>query len=107
MSTLAKLFTPGQRIPELDDDDLSELTDLVLEELSRRQGGTALHVADTTLCVSFEPEAIRSHFEADDPDPTAGLDDAALREAGEFAVSSDALWSLFHQLLTDALEVGP
>lgn len=37
-STLAQLFAPGQRIPELDDADLNELADLVLEELGRRKG---------------------------------------------------------------------
>lgn len=37
-STLERLFAPGQRIPELDTDDLNELADLVLEELARRAG---------------------------------------------------------------------
>jgi hypothetical protein len=36
VSTLAELFAPGQRIPELDDDDLGELLELVLEETDRR-----------------------------------------------------------------------
>lgn len=37
-STLAELFAPGQRIPELDNDDLNELADLVLEALAARRG---------------------------------------------------------------------
>lgn len=58
---------------------------------------------DLTLCVSFEPQAIRDHYEADDPDPTEGLTDEQLRKVAEYCISADSLWSLFHQLLRDAL----
>jgi hypothetical protein len=58
---------------------------------------------DWRLLVSFEPEAIRAHYEGDDPDPTEGLTDENLREVGEYAINSDRLWGLFHDLLEEAL----
>lgn len=36
-STLAELFAPGQRIPELDEIDFRDLFELVLEEAARRE----------------------------------------------------------------------
>jgi len=59
---------------------------------------------DTTLCVSFEPDAIRSHYEGDEPDPTEGMTDKQLSAIGHYAIASDRLWSLFHELLDEALE---
>jgi hypothetical protein len=63
-----------------------------------------LEEVDLSLVVSFEPDAIRAHFEGDDPDPTAGLTDAQLREIGEYAISADTLWGLFHELLVEAID---
>lgn len=57
-------------------------------------------------CVSFSPQAIREHFEGRKPDPTAGMTDDELRAMGEYAISSDALWELFHELLVEALPVA-
>jgi hypothetical protein len=59
---------------------------------------------DVNLCVSFEPQAIRDHFEGNDHDPTEGLGDEHLKQIGEYAVSADPLWELFHELLVEAFE---
>lgn len=63
-----------------------------------------LTMMDTTLCVSFEPDAIRAHFEGDDPDPTQGLTDGQLKVIGQYAIAADRLWEMFHELLVEALE---
>lgn len=62
---------------------------------------------DANLCVSFEPRAIRDHFEVGDPDPTEGLTDDDLRKIGEYAIQADSLWNLFHELLVEAIEEAP
>ena len=62
---------------------------------------TTMQEMDVTLCVSFEPDAIRAHFEGDDPDPTQGMTDEQLRAIGHYAISADSLWSLFHELLVE------
>lgn len=59
---------------------------------------------NTLLCVSFEPDAIRAHFEMDEPDPTKDLTDEQLEKIGEYAISSDSLWSEFHRLLVESIE---
>ena len=59
---------------------------------------------DTTLVLSFEPVAIRQHFEGDDPDPTEGLTDEQLRAIGYYAIGSDTLYEEFHRLLVEAIE---
>ena len=61
-------------------------------------------VVDLNLCVSFEPQAIRDHFEGDDPDPTEGLTDKQLEDIGWYAIQADSLWGLFHELLQEAFE---
>ena len=61
-------------------------------------------MVDLSLVVSFEPDAIRDHFEGDDPNPVAGLTDAQLREIGGYAIGADSLWQLFHELLQEAVE---
>lgn len=60
--------------------------------------------ANTHLCVSFEPEAIRAHFEADEPDPTKDLTDEQLEKIGQYAIAADSLWAEFHRLLVEAVE---
>ena len=50
--------------------------------------------------LSFEPDAIRDHFEADDDDPTEGASDADLLAVGQAALQDEA----FHAALVDALE---
>jgi hypothetical protein len=61
--------------------------------------------ADLTLCVSFEPQAIRDHFEGlGEADPTSGLTDEQLKAIGEYAIHADSLWSLFHELLQEAVD---
>jgi hypothetical protein len=58
---------------------------------------------DTTLCVSFEPRAIRDHFDGDDDDPTKDLTDEQLEKIGHFAIGADSLWEKFHELLVEAV----
>lgn len=59
---------------------------------------------DTNLCVSFEPQAFRDHFEGDDPDPTEEFTNEQLHAMGQWAIASDRLWELFHELLVDAID---
>jgi len=58
---------------------------------------------DVSLRLSFAPDAIREHFEADEPDPTAGMTDEQLRAVGEAALTSDLLYREFHDALVWAL----
>jgi len=61
---------------------------------------------DDSLTVSFEPLAIRQHFEAvseDGPDPLAGLTDDDLRGVGSEAMASDVMWEAFGESLREAL----
>lgn len=60
--------------------------------------------ANLNLRVSFEPHAIREHYEGLDPDPTKDLTDEQLEKIGEYAMLSDQLWVLFHELLVEAFE---
>lgn len=59
------------------------------------------------LRVSFEPQAIRDHFEGCDPDPTKELTDAQLSQVGEYALSAENLWTTFHEILLDAINDAP
>ncbi len=53
--------------------------------------------------LSFEPDAIRDHFEVDEIDPTEGLTTAQLDEIGQGCLQDDRLYRTFHEVLTDAL----
>jgi len=72
-------------------------------EMTLAQVDPNLVPMESGLCVSFEPDAIRAHFEGDDPDPTEGLSDEQLRAIGYYAIGADSLWSLFHELLVEAI----
>lgn len=71
-----------------------------IAELLRHLAGEKM---DTTLCVSFEPGAIRAHYEGDEDDPTPVLTDDDLRKIGHYCISADSIWSLFHELLEEAV----
>ena len=64
-------------------------------------------MANPNLLLSFEPDAIRSHFE-DRDDSVAEyvrhVDDSKLAEIGEECLGRDQLWRTFHDLLTQAVE---
>lgn len=53
--------------------------------------------------LSFEPGAIRDHFEADEDDPTQGMSDEELLVVAEAALSSDRLYETFHDVLVETL----
>jgi hypothetical protein len=55
--------------------------------------------------LSFEPDAIRDHFEVDDDDPTEGMSDEELEGIGTTALQDDRLYEAFHEALSDALGV--
>lgn len=56
------------------------------------------------LRLSFTPDAIREHFEGDDPDPTEGLTDEQLADVGRHALTDEGLYDAFHESLTWALD---
>lgn len=56
------------------------------------------------LRLSFTPDAIREHFEGDDPDPTEHMTDEELADVGRTALLDDGLYRAFHEALTWALE---
>lgn len=56
------------------------------------------------LVLSFEPDAIRDHFEADEDDPTEGLTDDQLLDVAQAALSSDRLYETFHEVLVETLK---
>lgn len=56
------------------------------------------------LRLSFTPDAIREHFEGDEPDPTEGLTDEQLAEVGRMALTDDGLYRAFHDALTWAIK---
>lgn len=58
---------------------------------------------DTTLVLSFEPDAIRDHFEGDEPNPVENLDDDQLTAIALYCISSDRLYRVFHELLEAAV----
>lgn len=58
---------------------------------------------DAYLVLFSTPQAIRQHFEDDPNDPTQGLSDDDLREAGEAVVGSEALYDAWHDALVAAL----
>lgn len=54
--------------------------------------------------LTFEPDAIRDHFEADeDDDPTKGLTDEQLDKIGQAALTDDRLYQAFHAALVTAI----
>lgn len=59
---------------------------------------------DEHLRLWFTPDAIRDHFEGDEPDPTGGLSDNDLRKVGEAALTNDLLYRAFHDSLVYGLE---
>jgi hypothetical protein len=61
---------------------------------------------DSALLVSFEPQAIRDHFEDSDEwgDFVSALSDDELREIGARAVENDQTWKTFDETLITALE---
>lgn len=56
------------------------------------------------LVLSFEPDAIRDYFEADEDNPTDGLTDAELEMIGLTALSSNRLYEALHETLVQALK---
>lgn len=70
-------------------------------------------VVDTTLVLSFEPDAIRQHFEGDDDAVAVWVEsatDAELKAVGHDCISADTLYREFHRLLdavvTEHMESG-
>jgi hypothetical protein len=61
-------------------------------------------ITNEDLRLSFTPDAIREHFENEDPDPTAGKTDEELREVGYTALTDDGLYRAFHEALVWALD---
>lgn len=60
---------------------------------------------DQTLRLSFEPQAIREHFEGDEgplADLVAIARDEDLRRIGESAITYDSLYRVFHEALVYA-----
>lgn len=55
------------------------------------------------LRLSFEPQAIRDHFDSDDPNPTTNLTDEQLARVGEIALQDDRIYEAFHRALDEAL----
>lgn len=56
------------------------------------------------LVLWFTPDAIREHFDGDEAFAVvADADDETLTKVGEFALYSDRLYKVFHQLLVDGL----
>jgi hypothetical protein len=55
------------------------------------------------LRLSFTPDAIREHFEGDEPDPTEGMTDEELADVGRSALCDDILYREFHQALVAVL----
>lgn len=53
--------------------------------------------------LSFEPDAIRDHFEADEDDPTVSMTDEQLLTVGSDALQDDRLYNVFHELLREGL----
>lgn len=51
----------------------------------------------------FSAAAVRDHFEADEPDPLAGLSDEDIAEIGRQACQDDVMWEAFHRSLYDAM----
>lgn len=56
-----------------------------------------------TLRLSFDPVAIREHYEDDEDDPTAGMTDEQLQRAGAVALTDDSLYEAFHHALDGAI----
>lgn len=63
------------------------------------------HVQRSNYLLSFEPGAIREHFEADShfADLVDTLSDDELTEIAANALQSDKLYNVFHELLRDGV----
>jgi hypothetical protein len=59
------------------------------------------HVGGLPLILSFEPDALRDHWEGEED--LTGLTDHDLAEIGLMALCDDALWNAFHYVLDVAL----
>lgn len=53
--------------------------------------------------LSFEPDAIRDHFEADEDDPSEGMTDDELLDVAATALQDDRLYAVFHELLSEGV----
>ena len=58
-----------------------------------------------TLRISYTPEAIREHYEDDDENALAGLDDDDLRAIGQVASDGDSTWHAYAEGLDQSLVV--
>jgi hypothetical protein len=57
-------------------------------------------IRDEDLALWFTPQALRDHFDGDDSEVAEAVlnaDDDTLREQGQDALSSDILYSVFHE----------
>jgi hypothetical protein len=59
------------------------------------------------LRLSFTPDAIRDHFEGDEPDPTEGMTDEQLTEVGRTALADHGVYRAFHDALVLRLAATP
>lgn len=64
---------------------------------------------DTTLVVSFEPDAIRDSFDLYDDDDECKqfvdqADDETLKEIAQECLDSDVLWRTFHDLIEESVK---
>lgn len=86
-----------------DDERVNELVheagDLIDQFLNK---GWEKAVVDTNLVLSFEPEAIRDHFDGTDVQ-TGLLTDEQIRLMGAYALADDRLYETFHEVLLDAM----
>lgn len=76
----------------------NEILAMIADGARRAQDQLYPHV------LSFEPDAIRDHFEADEDDPTEGMSNDELLAVGQESLQSDRLYETFHELLAEALE---
>lgn len=62
------------------------------------------HIGGLPLRLSFEPDAIREHFDADDGfEHVESMGDTDLAAVGETALCDDRLYRVFHEVLVSAL----
>lgn len=86
-----------------DDERVNELVheagDLIDQFLNK---GWEKAVVDKSLVLSFEPGAIRDHFDGTDVQ-TGLLTDEQIRLMGAYALADDRLYETFHEVLLDAM----
>jgi hypothetical protein len=58
---------------------------------------------DEKLVVWYTPAAIREHYDGHPDDPTRGLSDEQLAEAGQDAIADERTWETFGSVLETAL----